>query len=159
MNVVICGEVFSGNLGDGIIHDSLVHLVRTADSSVDIATLDLSGRQGFASTNDGGAMASAGMLRRLNRSLYGSVPAYRRLTTRLIWARRGGSIARNVWSPVLDDADVLVIGGGNLLIDNDLNFPLKLRDLARAARMMVPSPPKVAPPGLITGISLLSQVV
>ncbi len=132
MRIAICGEVHSGNLGDGIIFDSLRHLVNKVDDEIEVVPLDLTGRRGPAAAGPG----PIGPMRRLNRALLDTSATYRRLMARVVWARSGADVVEHIWKPVLRDVDLVVLGGGNLLIDNDLNFPLRVRSLSRCAREM-----------------------
>ncbi len=130
MKVVVCGEVHSGNLGDGVIADTLAHVIAEVDPTVKTVGVDLSGRIGPAC----GEAPPVNALRRANRALLAASGPYRRLLNRLIWSRRAGAVMNQGWAPALTGTDLLVLGGGNLLIDNDLNFPLQLNCLTGLAR-------------------------
>src|SRR5687768_7364427 len=62
LTVVVCAEVFSSNLGDGVIAESLVHLLCTERPDVHVRLMDVSGRSGWAPA-EGGAGAKSAMLR------------------------------------------------------------------------------------------------
>lgn len=122
-HVVICAVPYSDNLGDAVIAETLGFLIRQALPDCRISYLDIAGR-----TQLGESSLKKGRLMRIFSSLPGwaRVPA---LTLAIGMKYRRQWRAR--WKQQLADADVVVIGGGQLLCDVDLNFPLKLYLLAQ----------------------------
>jgi polysaccharide pyruvyl transferase WcaK-like protein len=121
--IVIAGETYSSNLGDGVIFETLRHLFSLADPSILVAPLDISGRTGWKgdAQNDISKNKNDPLMARF------STAKAVRLTVR-------NSLRTNpAWIPLLTEADLLVIGGGKLLMDQRLNFPVKLNNLVRAA--------------------------
>ena len=49
MKIVLCGEIFSPNLGDGIIATGMRHLLSKAVAGVEIVPVDLAGRAQYPS--------------------------------------------------------------------------------------------------------------
>ncbi|MDK3023077.1 polysaccharide pyruvyl transferase family protein [Cupriavidus taiwanensis] len=122
-HVVICAVPYSDNLGDAVIAETLNHLIRQAVPDCRVSYLDIAGR-----TRLGENSLKKGRLMRL----FSRLPGWARVPvlTAAIWLkyRRQWRIR---WQQQLADADMVVVGGGQLLCDVDLNFPLKLYLLAR----------------------------
>lgn len=109
---------YSPNLGDGLLAECLEQALVECGTSADTWSVDLAGRSG----RDRAPSPRAASLR-----LLAAMPGpLRRLCVRLPLAIQ----TRHAWRPhfrrALDGADCVVIGGGNLLTDLDLNFPTKL---------------------------------
>ncbi|RVT86913.1 polysaccharide pyruvyl transferase family protein [Rhodobacteraceae bacterium CCMM004] len=122
MKIVQFGLHYSPNVGDGIIAECLAHGLRAAAPGVEVRTVDISGRDGFGAVTVRNRGAVLKVLAALPRPL--------RLA--LIRRRLGALLDRVVpdWTQALDGADLAVIGGGQILSDADLNFPLKLSRVA-----------------------------
>ncbi len=122
-HVVICAVPYSDNLGDAVIAETLGFLIHQALPDCRISYLDIAGR-----TQLGESSLKKGRLMRIFSRLPGwaRVPAL----TLAIWMKYRRQW-RGRWAQQLADADVVVIGGGQLLCDVDLNFPLKLYLLSR----------------------------
>ncbi len=126
--IVLCGERYSANLGDGVIAECLAGLLRRAQPDCEIEYLDLGGRAGY------GAPAP--------------LPAARWHRRLLAWRRYRQAIGAAMWrlsiKPKLTEqaatacagARLLVIGGGQLLLDNDLAFPRRLQVVTAVARRL-----------------------
>lgn len=122
-HVVICAVPYSDNLGDAVIAETLGHLIRQAVPDCRVSFLDIAGR-----TRLGENSLKKGRLMRL----FSRLPGWARVPvlTAAIWLRYRRQW-RTRWQQQLADADMVVVGGGQLLCDVDLNFPLKLYLLAR----------------------------
>ena len=109
---------YSPNLGDGILCECLeAEMRRSAPNSV-FESFDLAGRTAYS---DGGRFRAAALTLlhyspiSIRHALAGTVLRY--------------SMKRNVmrsWRGALAKYDAVVVGGGNLFADTDLNFPLKI---------------------------------
>ena len=124
--IVICNEHFSGNLGDGVLSGCLAHLVRGLCPDADLETVDLSGRERFAVTS--GPVRESGFRARV-QSLAGVRKAYFLMQ----WWRGGRRRFRAWLAAALEGAGVLLIGGGQLLMDNDWYFPIRLYEAVKMA--------------------------
>lgn len=116
---------FSPNLGDGLLSECLEQALLDCGADPDTRSVDLAARTAFGP----GSTGRAAQLR-----LLASLPQpLRRLAVRAPLALA----ARRSWRPhyeaALDGVDAVVIGGGNLLADLDLNFPTKLALVTDAA--------------------------
>ncbi|MEM9248037.1 MAG: polysaccharide pyruvyl transferase family protein [Pseudomonadota bacterium] len=118
------GLPYSPNLGDGIISECLTHAVGTVAAGAHVRTLDLSARRDF------GAQVVRNRRQALKLLSHLPQPVRHALVTRKL-----GTIldrAAPHWRAALAEADLVLIGGGQLFSDADLNFPIKI---ARAARL------------------------
>lgn len=122
--IVLFGLPFSPNVGDGVIADCLAYALVQQMPGVTIQTIDLAGR-----TGPGKGLVRRGpalfLLGHLSPGLRQHVVAFalRRLLRRL-----GPD-----WTHAVKGADFVLFGGGQILSDVDLNFPLKLDAAARIA--------------------------
>lgn len=123
--IALAGEAFSRNMGDQAIHSCLAYLLRQQDAGLEILSLDISGRSAV------GPSARQWLI-----SVFRAIPGSDRfqplanLALNLLIRRRRQVLA---WKPILAGSDGLVIGGGQLLMDNHLDFPLKVSSLAGLA--------------------------
>ena len=118
MNVKLLNVKYSPNVGDGLLVDCLEAQLQTVDEMQATSSVDLAGRTDFSSS----AVHREKMMRVLE-----SVP----VVIRPHLARIGLSAKlalglRSHYRLELADADAVVLGGGNLLSDQDLNFPMKI---------------------------------
>lgn len=123
--IAICGEAYSQNLGDGVIAESLGYLVHRALPSAKIILIDISNRvewQSAVPNSQNVENQVVGFIRRVHRAAYKRFSCYRRLQVVGATAFRAVCGSR----PSISDCDLMVIGGGQLLMDNDLNFPAKI---------------------------------
>ncbi|MBW8011457.1 MAG: polysaccharide pyruvyl transferase family protein [Chloroflexi bacterium] len=121
--IVIAGETYSSNLGDGVIFETLSHLFTLADQSILVSPLDISGRVSWAEAE----LKDASNIK--NNRFMGQLS-----TASALGLTIRNSLRTNPdWIPILNEAELLVIGGGKLLMDHRLNFPVKLNNLRRAA--------------------------
>ena len=109
---------FSPNLGDGLLSECLEAELRVALPAVSFDTFDLAGRTKYAK---GSRLRSSALA-----VLHHSPQALRHAVaqTALGYKLRRG--LRQRWREALHGLDAVIVGGGNLLSDSDLNFPLKL---------------------------------
>ncbi|GHE01971.1 hypothetical protein U879_16890 [Defluviimonas sp. 20V17] len=126
MKLVIFGLGYSPNLGDGVIADCMAHAARDLVPGLQVVAVDLSGRGGF------GAVTMANRGRALK--ILSAMP--RPLRHMLVRAKLGRMLdtATPRWQEACQGAGAALIGGGQLLSDADLNFPLKIARAAKVAR-------------------------
>jgi polysaccharide pyruvyl transferase WcaK-like protein len=109
---------YSPNLGDGVLCECLEAEMRRCAPNGAFQSFDLAGRTAYAE----GARFRASTLALLHRSPI----AIRHAVAETVL---GYSLRRNMrpnWRRALGKFDAVVVGGGNLFGDTDLNFPLKI---------------------------------
>lgn len=118
---------YSPNLGDGIIAECLERELGRRLPGANIKTLDLAGRSRWETPRGGARTAILTLLQR----------APRWLGDLLVSIALGSTLRRlrPRWGEVLRHTDVVVFGGGQLIQDADLNFPLKLAAAAAECRL------------------------
>jgi polysaccharide pyruvyl transferase WcaK-like protein len=122
--IAVCGEINSTNLGDQAIHACLLHLLKRIDPEIETISLDLSG---WLEQNTAGPQTQRPM--GLATKLAYAVKQFVRLQR----------MYAGPWKRDLASAQALVIGGGQLLMDDGLNFPLKVAGAAaQAHRLTLP---------------------
>jgi polysaccharide pyruvyl transferase WcaK-like protein len=117
MRVALFNLRYSYNLGDVLLCECLEFGLRRAKKDLDVLQFDITGRRDFAR----GSPRRLAMLAVLQR-----LPlAVRQRIARFVIGR---SLRRTLpyWRAELAKIDAVVLGGGNLLADSDLNFPLKV---------------------------------
>lgn len=116
---------YSPNLGDGLLSECLEQALIDCGAHADTWSVDLAGRTTYGPGN-----ARRGIL---IRALHVLPPAMRQFAVRLPLAIQ----SRRRWRPHYDAAllraDCVVVGGGNLVVDLDLNFPTKIALAIEAA--------------------------
>lgn len=129
MRVAIFNVKYSPNLGDGVIAECLEHALRQRGGWV-TWSIDLAGRERWSEARGGGNRAlTLGLLRRMPGWLRdGGVGLALEYKVRTQLMKR--------WRRLLNGADAAVVGGGQLIQDADLNFPIKLAGAATACRSM-----------------------
>ncbi|MEM6677799.1 MAG: polysaccharide pyruvyl transferase family protein [Pseudomonadota bacterium] len=126
MRILQCGVAYSPNVGDGLIASCMAYAVGRLLPGAEMVSLDFAGRRGFASEDRrSGLLGRTGALHLLSMM---PGPA-RRAMVRAILGRQLHA-QRSDWQAMIDEADAVIIGGGQLFADSDLNFPLKLGGLA-----------------------------
>lgn len=134
--IALLNVKYSPNLGDGLLSECLeAELARTFQSiapGTEVFSIDLAGRQGYPAIAPSRRAAVIAVLEALPR-------AARRLATR---AALGALVRLRLRRHVrarLAGCDAVVLGGGNLLTDADLNFPMKIAGaLGQAAQLRLP---------------------
>ena len=128
MNIVIGGVPFSQNLGDGIIFENIKNLYNSTDKNISVSPLDIAGREDF----DTAAGSSD-----LKFKILHAIPAIgRKPLLALFFYLKYQLVWRKAWHTKLAKADLLTIGGGQLFLDEELNFPLKLYFLSLTAKRL-----------------------
>ncbi|MFK7875489.1 MAG: polysaccharide pyruvyl transferase family protein [Paracoccaceae bacterium] len=126
MKIVLAAVMFSPNLGDGLIAECLGAAFREADAETEVIWLDLAGRTEFVAPSSGLRTIVLDLLARLPKGISN------RLAATLVRSQIRNRLAPNV-STALNGADLMVIGGGQLLADANMNFPLKLAHIVKRA--------------------------
>ena len=119
MKIAVFNVKFSENLGDGILAQCLENAL-CRDGNMEVQTIDLAGREGFGATS------------RHRRSAVRALHVLPSFARRLAVTQALRSKLRALgdeWDRKISASDAVVLGGGNLFQDDDLNFPLKIGTL------------------------------
>lgn len=118
--VVLFNVKYSPNLGDGVIAECLEYGLRRHGRFSDVRSVDLAGRTSYGRPGNGNRRAMV-------LSILDRLPEWGR--DAVVMGALGHTLRRRLrpaWRKELHDADVVVFGGGQLIQDGDLNFPMKL---------------------------------
>lgn len=124
MRILIFNVKYSPNLGDGVLAECLEKALARHLPTAEVETIDLAGRTGFAGKAGRGRLAALNLLSTLPRGC-------KRAVVKTALTRKLDRLETE-WAGRIRSADAIVIGGGNLFQDDDLNFPLKIAALLRA---------------------------
>jgi len=132
MRIALLNVKFSPNLGDGLLSECLERELAVALPGADVVSIDLAGRnhyRGHGPSRRGRVIA-----------LLEALPRWaRRRAVRVALALLVRFRLRRHVRERLRGIDAVVVGGGNLLSDTDLNFPMKLSGaLGEVARAGLP---------------------
>ncbi len=131
--ITIAGEIYSPNLGDGMIYESLAYLFKQRNPSIVIQPLDISGRSHWSGAS------KPPLKTKLTSISRRWLPGLSRWINVMRFEMQYLTHLQSRWQRLLAKTDLLVIGGGQLLMDNHLDFPIKLLHLTRlAGRLHVP---------------------
>jgi polysaccharide pyruvyl transferase WcaK-like protein len=125
MKIAIFNVKYSPNLGDGLLSECLERELTAAAPVLTVNSVDLAGRTGFS---------SGGRYRGVALTILEALPRLlRQFATTLILGVLITLSLRPKFRAALADADAVVVGGGNLFADVDLNFPSKINAALGAA--------------------------
>ncbi|WP_026481513.1 polysaccharide pyruvyl transferase family protein [Ahrensia sp. 13_GOM-1096m] len=117
MKLAIFNVKFSENIGDGLLATCLENQIRDFLPSVELQTFDLAGRVNYGETNK-----YRHLLLRVLAHLPNNI---RQRVVRYLVASKVRTLKAK-WYDEISNADAVIIGGGNLFQDDDLNFPTKI---------------------------------
>ncbi|HSV85541.1 MAG TPA: hypothetical protein VLH85_03135 [Levilinea sp.] len=125
--IAVCGEIYSSNLGDQAIHACLLHLLKQIDPNVETLSLDLSGRSASSPASRTKPWYRRGSAAWQSKPVLGMANTLINAVKTFLHLKR---LYAGPWAHTLCSAQALVIGGGQLLMDNGLNFPIKVAGAA-----------------------------
>ncbi|MEI7831935.1 MAG: polysaccharide pyruvyl transferase family protein [bacterium] len=142
-SLVVAGEYYSENLGDGVITETLRYLLQQVDPELEVKIVDLSHRTEFCATPPSSIIRATGRFSRLLSWLFKAcIPDNRKRTAALysvMWRFREQKSHQHFFMAELAGASALIIGGGQLLMDNSLVFPYRINSATRCAlRLGIP---------------------
>ena len=130
--IVLLNVKYSPNLGDGIIAECLEAEILKCLPGAVVMSMDLAGREQFGEGLD----ERRGLVLRLLQAL---PTGLRRFVTALLLQTLIRTNYQEKWRRILDEADYAILGGGQIIADADLNFPLKVNAaLSTARRKRIP---------------------
>jgi polysaccharide pyruvyl transferase WcaK-like protein len=118
VKIKLLNVVYSPNLGDGLLVDCLRWGCSQYLESAEISSVDLAGRRDFGASN----AARTSLLTTLSAL---PTPVRRSVAGAALRLKLHFRL-REFYRRELAGADAIVVGGGHLFVDTDLNFPLKL---------------------------------
>jgi polysaccharide pyruvyl transferase WcaK-like protein len=118
VKLVLFNVKYSPNLGDGLLSECLERELSQAAERPEVVSADLAGRRAYG-TGAGQRRIALSVLERLPGPV-------RRIAARGALSLLVRSRLRREWRKLLIDADAVIVGGGNLIADVDLNFPMKI---------------------------------
>jgi len=124
--IVVFAVRYSANLGDGIISDCIEHTISALRPDAEVVHIDLAGRSAFRQV--------IFKQRDLALKVLPCLPLFlRQRIMQIVLGRKLRKLAPD-WRKALQDADLAIIGGGQLFSDADLNFPLKIALAAKLCK-------------------------
>ena len=130
--IVLCTAKYSDNLGDGIISDCSKKLLLQSEPDATVVELDISGRTEFSVQSEFDENWRSALK---NKIL--SAPNFIKYSIVVIlWLLFTRSKLLKQTKLSLNKANLLVFGGGQLILDNFLSFPLKFYLISKTAHMM-----------------------
>lgn len=132
MNIALLNVKFSPNLGDGLLSECLERELAVALPEARVVSIDLAGRRHYRGHGPSRRGRVIALLEALPRWA-------RRRAVRVALALLVRFRLRRHVRERLRGIEFVVVGGGNLLSDTDLNFPMKLAGaLSEVARARLP---------------------
>ncbi|MDM7852515.1 polysaccharide pyruvyl transferase family protein [Pseudochrobactrum kiredjianiae] len=131
-NDVALGEIYSRNVGDGIICECL--RLGLAEREVKIFPADLSRSDGYSVPEKNSAPTNLGASRKFARYFVRPSLFLRRIITFTKWIFGGRRNSINKYKDIFGSSDGVIIGGGQSLVDRQLYFPLAIEAILKMAR-------------------------
>ncbi len=124
MKILQMGEVSSSNLGDGVIADCLANMYKNIEPKAVLSTCDITIRpkSAFYSSD---SRKKIQPLARIHHSIKKRSKIYTEIYIH-IRAFKQIKKYRKYYSDLLHGVDIVLIGGGQLVADNGMDFPVKL---------------------------------
>jgi len=124
MKYVLAAVPFSDNLGDGVIADNLIGFLRRREKTDEVILCDISYRAKVSTFKSKGSSMGYFLL----------LPSIiRQIVVVFFFLGKYITVGRGYLDSKLSGCDELLIGGGQLISDVDMNFPLKLYFLIKHA--------------------------
>jgi polysaccharide pyruvyl transferase WcaK-like protein len=126
--VLVCGVANSKNLGDRLIAATVNYIIQLSRDQYQISNFDITvGKVGKFSDDAKVKLNSISTAKKL-------IPDFMRSMKVLINYKKNYKLASELKESIFN-SDIVVIGGGHLLIDNYLNFPIGINNIIKEARI------------------------
>lgn len=139
MRIGVCGELFSNNFGDPVIVESVRYIIENNINKSTITMIDLDGRTKFKKvTIDGKKENKLQTIKKAKEYL--KFESLKSLQQFYYWQTIDKKRLSKYFYNKVREIDVLVIAGGQLIMNNNLNFPLRINlliDIAKACNVKV----------------------
>lgn len=126
LKIVIAGEVYSDNLGDGVIYHCLESEIKLYGLSV--IPLDLSNQKNYATefTKRDNKNTKLLSFKKIVTEIVKKTPRLLEICMVAKWYLKDRALSKKSWEKIVENGDVVVIGGGQLLSDTAMYFPFRL---------------------------------
>ncbi len=126
--IIVCTAKFSDNLGDGVISDCVEYLLKQHHPNIIVDCLDVSGRIEYQTSKSKNSS--------LIKQLFFYSPEFIRpcLTLIALFLIFKPKIKKEIQRIDFSECRLLIFGGGQLINNVALNFPLKIAYIAKMAR-------------------------
>lgn len=123
--IIVAAEMYSNNLGDGIIFDAINKLITDVSyNKINIEALDLSGKEIF-SINPCSYIEKQEKKSKL-KTLLSRFKLVKKIYFFTSWILKDKSTVKLKWSKIIKESDAVIIGGGQLITDENFYFPPRL---------------------------------
>lgn len=131
MNIVLFNVKYSNNVGDGIVAETTEYVLKHLDPNANVTCFDLGGRTEFG----GSGIASPSFLKQIVHKFLGLLPSKISDPLRVFLTQKAlfGQVGEK-WADAIECADHIIIGGGQLIADTDLYFPIRLNMIMQLAQ-------------------------
>jgi polysaccharide pyruvyl transferase WcaK-like protein len=130
--IAVFGEIYSPNVGDGVIYESIEYLFGLRE--IKTIPCDLSGRLGWEDDIETTNGQPVSLLRKILRIPMRRSRFLRRMYTAMQWFFSKRSKISPTWEAIITSSDGVIVGGGQLLTDLNFGFPPKIYEVARLAK-------------------------
>ena len=125
--VLVCGVGNSRNLGDRIIAETINYLIHLSDEPIQVTNFDFTvGKVQNSEKNTKIKLNSTSLLKKLTPNFF------RRI--KVLNHYKNNNSLKIELEECIANTDLIVIGGGHLLIDNYLNFPKGINNIVKVAK-------------------------
>lgn len=131
-NVVVFGEIFSPNIGDGVIYNSLEYLFSL--KNIKTSPSDLSGLKQWENNTEETTPKPINILHKSLRIPIRKIKFLRRIYSALNWFIFKRKKISPIWEDIIASSDGVIIGGGQLLTDINFGFTPKIYEISRLAK-------------------------
>lgn len=131
MKLLVFNVKYSLNVGDGIVAETTEYLLSKKYSRATIRTLDLGGRFNYGTQ---GIKASSSLKQLVNKTLSIMPNILGDLLRLILTSFMLNKQVFSLWEKEVIESDYVLIGGGQLIADTELYFPIRLFHIARMAK-------------------------
>lgn len=125
--ILVCGVANSGNLGDRIIAESMNFIIKNTDDQYNLVNFDFTnGVVNKTYQTSEIKLNSNSYLKKLIPDFLRRLKVYKKF--------KYNNDLKCALSKSIEESDYIIIGGGHLLIDNYLTFPIGINNIVREAR-------------------------
>jgi polysaccharide pyruvyl transferase WcaK-like protein len=124
--IKLIGECNSSNLGDKLISECSRYIIKKINKKINVIPLDFSCRNNSIKNISLKSHSEFWFVKKV-------IP--RKYKNFIFWLAKKRIEYNNFWNNYIFDGDLIIFGGGNLIQDNYLDFPLKLLSLFKILKI------------------------